>query len=244
MSDERLSFRYGPSPSQYMEAWLPDGGPPPPVAIVIHGGWWRARHDLHLMDGLCADLARRGWLAVNIEFRRIDGDGGGWPVTLEDVCLGIRSLPRSSLPPAPTPPVAIGHSAGGHLALLAATSESLGGVVGLAPVTDVARCARSGLGEGAAAAFVGTAPGEDPARFDAASPVRRVPLGCPQLIVHGDQDARVPVQHSRDYVAASRAAGDQVEYAEVEGGDHFCVIDPSSAPWSRVRTWLDEHDGR
>src|SRR5437762_1835989 len=146
----RRSLRYGALPSQYVEAWPPhQDDPSPPAAVVIHGGWWRARHDLHLMDELCADLARHGWLAWNVEFRRIDGDGGGWPATLDDVRAAIRSLPGSELPVAPSPPIAIGHSAGGHLALLAATHEALGGVVGLAPITDLARSAREGLGEGA-----------------------------------------------------------------------------------------------
>jgi acetyl esterase/lipase len=238
--EARRRFRYGARPSQYVEAWLPPDGRPAPVAVVIHGGWWRARHDLHLMDELCADLAAHGWLAWNIEFRRIDGDGGGWPDTFSDVCTAVQTLARSPLPIAPTR-VAIGHSAGGHLALLAATAEVLDGVVGLAPVTDLARSASEGLGEGATEAFLG--PGTGRATYQAASPLGLLPLGCPQLLVHGDRDVRVPVEHSREYVAAGRAAGDPVEYVEVEGGDHFCVIDPSGRSWRQVRAWLDARSG-
>ncbi|MBO0706264.1 MAG: prolyl oligopeptidase family serine peptidase, partial [Candidatus Dormibacteraeota bacterium] len=61
-----------------------------------------------------------------------------------------------------------------------------------------------------------------------------------QLLVHGDEDVRVPVEHSRDYVAAARAAGDPVEYVEIAGGDHFCVIDPAHAAWAPVRDWLSQ----
>ena len=236
--EARRPFRYGALPSQYVEAWLPDADPPHPVAVLIHGGWWRARHDLHLMDELCADLASRGWLAWNLEFRRIEGDGGGWPVTADDVRAAIQSLGESGLPTASAPPVVVGHSAGGHLALLAATGEAFGGVVALAPVTDVVRSAAEGLGEGAPAAFV------SPDAYEEVSPRCRLPLGCRQLVVHGDQDVRVPVQHSRDYVAAARAAGDPVEYVEIAGGDHFCVIDPAHGSWGRVRAWLGVGDGR
>ena len=240
--EARRPFRYGALPSQYVEAWLPDADPPHPVAVLIHGGWWRARHDLHLMDELCADLASRGWLAWNVEFRRIEGDGGGWPVTVDDVRAAIQSLGEAGLPTASSPPVVVGHSAGGHLALLAATGEAFGGVVALAPVTDVVRSATEGLGEGAPAAFLG--PEAGPGEYERVSPRHRLPLGRRQLLVHGDEDVRVPVQHSRDYVAAARAAGDPVEYVEIAGGDHFCVIDPAHDAWGRARAWLDGDAGR
>jgi dipeptidyl aminopeptidase/acylaminoacyl peptidase len=64
------------------------------------------------------------------------------------------------------------------------------------------------------------------------------------LLVHGDEDVRVPVQHSRDYVAAARAAGDPLEYVEIAGGDHFCVIDPAHDSWGRVRAWLSPEGDR
>lgn len=238
----RRPFRYGALPSQHVEAWLPQADPPHPAAVLIHGGWWRARHDLHLMDELCADLARWGWLAWNVEFRRIEGGGGGWPATLDDVRAAIRCLAESALPVAPSPPVVIGHSAGGHLALLAATGEATGGVVALAPVTDVARSAAEGLGEGAPLAFLG--PDAGPEAYARASPRHLLPIGRRQLLVHGDEDVRVPVAHSRDYVAAAREAGDPVEYVEIAGGDHFCVIDPAHPSWGRVRDWLDEEGER
>src|SRR3954468_21836258 len=47
-------------------------------ALLFHGGFWRDRYDLSLMDGLCADLAARGWEAWNVEYRRLGG-GAHWP---------------------------------------------------------------------------------------------------------------------------------------------------------------------
>ncbi|WP_116198541.1 alpha/beta hydrolase family protein [Amycolatopsis circi] len=218
------TLRYGSEPSQFVELHGTPGGRG--TAILLHGGWWRARHDLHQMDPMAADLVAAGWYVANLEYRRIDGDTGGWPQTLDDVLSAIAETER----PAALPTVAIGHSAGGHLALLA--GGGLSGVVALAPITDVPRARAEELGEGAAGLFL---TGDDPA----ASPIRQLPIGCPQLVVQGDADVRVPVAHSRDYVAAAKTAGDDVDYVELPGVDHFRLIDPADEPWQVARDWLD-----
>ncbi|MGW7534774.1 alpha/beta hydrolase family protein [Amycolatopsis sp. NPDC054798] len=218
------TLRYGSEPSQFVELHGTPGGRG--TAILLHGGWWRARHDLHQLDPMAADLVAAGWYVANLEYRRVDGDTGGWPQTLDDVQAAIAAVER----PDALPTVAIGHSAGGHLALLA--GGGLSGVVALAPITDVPRARTEELGEGAAGLFL---TGDDPA----ASPIRQLPIGCPQLVVQGDADVRVPVAHSRDYVAAAKAAGDDVDYVELPGVDHFRLIDPADEPWQSVRAWLD-----
>ena len=102
---------------------------------MIHGGFWRARHGRKQSRPLCADLAARGWAAWNVEYRRL-GDGGGFPRTLDDVAAAVDHLTEV---PAHRPGaldlsrvVAIGHSAGGHLAAWLATRE-----VARVPVTGV-----------------------------------------------------------------------------------------------------------
>lgn len=226
---------YGSSRSQFVELW-----PVPPrsrgLAVLLHGGFWRARHGLDQMDPLCADLAERGWSVANVEYRRTDGDAGGWPGTLTDVLEAIDSVRQHRDPGGPV--VAIGHSAGGHLALLAAASAAVDLTVALAPVTDLPRSAEEGLGEGAAPLFMGTTPEADPGSYRAASPRFRLPLGKPHLVVHGDADERVPVDHSRDYVAAARHAGDAVDYLELPDVGHFDLIDPSHHSWIEARSWL------
>ncbi|MQA14617.1 MAG: prolyl oligopeptidase family serine peptidase [Pseudonocardiaceae bacterium] len=229
------TVHYGDHASQYVEAWLPDGAPVG-VAVLVHGGWWRGRFDLHLMDALCADLSTRGWIAWNLEFRRTEGADGGWPVTLQDVVSGIAALDRCPVPVGGLPVFGVGHSAGGHLAVLAATERMLPAVVALAPVTDLSRCASEQLGEDGVLAFIGSGEPEDPQLRDA-SPLYRLPIGRPQLVVHGDADDRVPIAHSRDYTAAALAAGDPVEFLDLPGADHFVVIDPEHASWQRVCQW-------
>ncbi len=230
---------YGPVPSQRLELHVPAGGSGPwPTAFVLHGGYWRDRYDLHLMDGLCADLAGRGWLAVNVEYRRVGGDGGGWPATFDDVRAALASTSewpgtdRNRL-------VAIGHSAGGHLALLAATMRPLAGVVALAPVSDLREASARGLSDHAVHGLLGGPPAQHPERYAATDPMVQLPLGCPTLVVHGDADANVPPDLSHAYVVAATAAGDDVTLHEVAGGDHFVVIDPTSQAWRDVVAWLD-----
>jgi dipeptidyl aminopeptidase/acylaminoacyl peptidase len=113
--------RYGSDPAQFGELWVPDG-PAAGTVVVIHGGFWRARYDLSLGRPLAADLVARGYAAWNLEYRRVLG-GGGWPGTFEDVAAGIDLL--ATLPVDTSRVVAVGHSAGGHLAAWAAGRSKL-----------------------------------------------------------------------------------------------------------------------
>jgi dipeptidyl aminopeptidase/acylaminoacyl peptidase len=107
-------------------------------------------------------------------------------------------------------------------------------VVSLAGVCDLHAGAAAGIGEGAVAEFVGATPDQAPERYRLASPLARLPLGVAQLLVHGDADARVPVEQSRAHAAAAAAAGDPVELVELPGVDHMAVIDPASPAWAEV----------
>jgi acetyl esterase/lipase len=233
----RQRIAYGGAESQFVDFHLPTGtGRPPTVAVLIHGGYWRDRFDLTLMDALVADALRRGMAVANVEYRRV-GNGGGWPGTGQDVAQAM-ALVRKHWRNwnGAVPFVAVGHSVGGQLALLNAAAADA--VVALAPVTDVSRVDDERLGEDAALAFMGARAAELSSEYTAASPLRQLPFGCPVLVLHGDVDARVPVGHSRDFVRAARAAGDQVDYREVEGMDHSAAIDPSASHWAAAAAWM------
>ena len=116
-------FAYGSDPLEFGELRLPQGGGPFPVAIVIHGGCYQKRFaDLHIMDALSTALTAEGLATWNIEYRKIDEPGGAWPGMFRDVAAGIDYLrqlgPRFPLDLQRV--IAVGHSAGGHLALWAA----------------------------------------------------------------------------------------------------------------------------
>lgn len=220
-------------------------GSPAPVAVLIHGGFWRARYDLRLMDRLADDLVSRGWATWNLEYRRLGRRaGGGYPTTLDDVGSGIDHLAqladdaRLDLERV----VAIGHSAGGHLAAWAATRPAprvrLCGVVAQAGVLDLRLAHELDLGSGTVAKFLGGPPGEVPDRYAAGSPADRLPLGVPVLLTHGADDRVVPPLVSERFAAAARAAGDDVALVNLPGEAHMGHLDPENPLWQAVVGWL------
>jgi acetyl esterase/lipase len=235
------THRYGADPSQVADLHAPAAGAGWPVAVVLHGGFWRERYDRTLMEALCADLAESGWAAWNLEYRRVGGRGG-WPATFDDVAAGIDHLAAVPAPLDLARVVAIGHSAGGHLALWAASRDRPGvgltGAVGQAAVSDLAAVARLGLSNGAAEALLGGSPDQVPDRYAAASPAQRLPLGVPLLLVHGACDDTVPVALSRDFQRAATTAGDTCGLAIREHDGHFEHLDPASGAWATVKRWL------
>jgi acetyl esterase/lipase len=226
------TVRYGAEPSQFAELWLPSSAPKG-VVVVIHGGFWRARYDLSLGRPLAESLVGQGWAAWNIEYRRV-GNGGGRAATADDVAAAIDALADQDLPLSRV--LAVGHSAGGHLATWAAsrgrrerrpTKIEVTGVVSQAGVLDLRSAYDEHLGDGAVEAFLGHRPGPDDDWLD---PIRLVPLNVPVHCVHADGDDTVPIRQSRAYVATATAVGDRAELTEV-AGDHYVVIDPESDAW-------------
>jgi acetyl esterase/lipase len=233
--------RYGPHRSQVADLTLPDGPGPHPVVVLIHGGCWRRRYDRHLMDALAADLAGRGLAAWNCEYRRVGMNaGGGWPATGADVAAAIDHLAELAAPLDLRRVVAVGHSAGGHLALWAAGRDGarvpLAAVVGQAAVSDLEAAAAQGVCGGMVERLLGGAPGDVPDRYGAASPARRLPLRLPALLVHGDRDDTVPVAMSRDFAAAAGC-----DLAELAGDGHYEHLEPESRAWATVVEWLERH---
>lgn len=249
--DGASRHRYGNHPSQYGDLYRPTTATTlPGTMVIIHGGFWRSRYAADLGAPLAADLARRGWTAWNLEYRRV-GNGGGWPATLADVAAGIDLLADLADVDV-SRVVAIGHSAGGHLATWAAGRPNLPdtavggaprvrltGVIAQAAVLDLVRGATDGLGSTAVAGLLGGMPDELPERYRLASPQHQLPLGVPVRCVHSRDDDTVPFSQSLDFVQAARAAGDDTSLIEVNGG-HFGVIDPGSTAWQAILELLPE----
>jgi acetyl esterase/lipase len=227
--------RYGGHPEQRADLYVPPGDGPHRVVVVIHGGYWQARYSKLVMKPVCTDLRRRGLAAWNIEYRRL-GCGGGWPATFDDVAAAIDHLAELNDPRLELASLAaIGHSAGGQLALWAAARRDarvpITRVCGQAPVCDL-RAA------GAARELLGGAPDEVPERFAQVDPMQRLPLGVPILLVHGPADSTVPLKRSRRFAEAARAAGDDVTLVEPNPGGHRAHVDPRSEAWGLAADWL------
>ena len=243
---------YGSEPQQFGELRLPEGAGPHPVAIVIHGGCWLADYDLGYVSSLAAALAADGIATWSIEYRRVGDDGGGWPGTFDDVAAAADHLREIAADHALDLErvVAVGHSAGGHLALWLGARRGLSrndgfrregplvlsGVVSLAGIPDLAAFASS---EGCGAAvpgLLGGQPTDHPERLGRVSPIEMVPLGIPQIQVIGGLDPIVPRAQADDYATAAGDAGDRVGVKEIPSAGHFELVDPSCDAWSAVRS--------
>jgi acetyl esterase/lipase len=245
----RLIYSYGRSPSEVCELFVPSGTGPHPVAVVVHGGYWRAQYDRSLMEGLCLDLAAHGLAAWNLEYRRVGG-GGGWPETFLDVAAGVDALDGVDAPLDLTRVVAVGHSAGGQLALWAAARETLPAetpgaepririraAVSQAGVLDLTLAAGLMLSSTPTRALLGD-PTQHFERYVLASPRERLPLGIPQLVLHGDRDDTVSMRIATSYATAARNAGDPCELRVLSRTGHFEHIDAGSDAWHVARDWL------
>ena len=202
-----------------------------------------------LMSRLAADLAGEGVAAWNLDYGGIGG-GGGWPATFDDVAAGIDAL--EAVPGLDLDRVtAVGHSAGGQLALWAAARPGLpAGVPGSAPtvtvtaavalagVVDLIDADRRGIGGGAVAQLLGGHSEQVAERYRLASPIERLPLGIPHLLVHGGRDRHVPADMSERYAEAAQTAGDAVDLAVRDDVGHMDLIEPRSPGWLVALDWL------
>ncbi len=243
---------YGPHRSQRADLYLPLGAGPHPVMVTIHGGAWHKRYGRSLMRGLAGDLVRRGWAVWNIEYRRLGGDGGGWPATFEDVAAAVDHLASLEAPLDLDGVSFLGHSAGGHLALWAGARGELPPgapgagpallprrVIGQAAVCELAGGYRYWRG-GPLEELMGGSPEQVPERYALADPSELAPLAAPVLLVHGTADRTISIKPARRYAKRAQDAGCSVELIEIEGsaGSHRAHVDPRSQAWTAVARWL------
>jgi alpha-beta hydrolase superfamily lysophospholipase len=210
-ADERLV--YGPEPKQFGDLRLPPGPGPHPLAIVIHGGYWKAQYNLIHTGHMCEALKAEGIATWNVEYRAYGDVGGSWPSIVGDV---HRAVAFGEQLAAGAPVVLVGHSAGGQLALLAAQRKPLP-VVALAAISDPAA--------------VGRELPED------ATPIRHLPLGVPQILIHGTADDSVPFELSARYAAAAEV---EARLIPLEGAGHFEAVDPQSREWPHTLAAIRE----
>ena len=203
-----IRIAYGPAPLQFGDLRIPSGPGPHPVAVVIHGGCWVNLFSLELMDAMSDTLTAAGVATWNIEYRRIDDPGGGYPHTLLDVGLAVDTVralaPLYNLDLGRV--ITVGHSAGGHLGLWVAARHRLrprhplrgknplplAAAVALAGIPNLTESLDLNVCRGFAAVLMGGTPDEVPKRYTVASPSALVPLGLRQVLIHGTADEVVP----------------------------------------------------
>jgi len=234
---------YGPSPEQVGDLWLPDESPRrPPVVAMWHGGGYVPEVDRTMMEGIARDLCRRGWAAWNLEYRRV-GSGGGWPATFADAADGLDRLADAADVVDLGHVVTLGLSAGAPLALWAAgrrlAEVRVVGAINQAGLVDLEAVARDSLNSTVLVTALLGDPDEHPEPYALANPIANLPLGVPQLHVHGDADENIPLALTERFVERARAAGDEAELAVIPGATHFAHNDPRSPAWAAVVAWLE-----
>lgn len=245
---------YGAAEQQFGDLRLPAGAGPHPVVVLIHGGCWLSQFDLEYFSHLAAALTDAGYATWSLEYRRIGDPNGGWPGTFVDVGAGIDHLRvlAQSQPIDLSRVATLGHSAGGQLALWAATRDEshsvlptdspLGvqAVVGVAPITDLAayRIGPERSCHSAVDAVMGGTPEMVGDRYAAVSPLDRLPLRVPILLISGGEDSIVSPESVEAFAQAAILENDPVQLRIVAGEGHFDPVLPRAKAWSTLLDFL------
>lgn len=228
--DQRIA--YGNAPSQYAELWRPTNAAAPVVAF-IHGGCWLSAYDIKHSRAFASALRDAGFAVWAIEYRRAGEPGGGWPGSLNDIEAALAVLqqqPQLNL----NQLALVGHSAGGHLALLAAqrSPQNVDAVVGLAAITDITSYAMGSSGcEQGARAFMGGTPTQLAPAYQRANPASQPEPTIQTLLIHGTADTVVSPQQASLPGAATLL---------LKEAGHFDMIHPGAPAWQQILTALQQ----
>jgi len=262
------TIHYGADPLQVADAWIPSSHGPHPTVLMVHGGCWQTEiADRTIMNWIADDLRRRGIAVWNIDYRGVDRPGGGYPGTFQDAAAAADALRANAnqLGLDLTHLVAIGHSAGGHLALWLAGRPRLPtgsplrspdpiaihAVVSLGGLPDLEEAARSENGCGnevIARLTAGGSAAPRPNPFADTSVPRLAPLGVPQVLINGREDRIIPIAYAEGYAAPMRAAGDDVRVRMIDRTGHVELVAPETEAWAasveEIRRALHIHGGQ
>lgn len=258
-ADARVA--YGAEAAQVVDVYLPEGKGPHPVVLFVHGGCYMAEYEGHAQSsGISRDLARRGYAVWNIEYRKLGEAGAGYPGTFLDVATAADRIRAEAKTYAldPRRVVAVGHSAGGHLALWVGARAALPKTSPLwraDPLPVRAVISLGGIGDlrGQADIFAGAC-GPEPIpqiidlanRADAyadTSPAELLPTGMRTVMIAGTLDHVMPPATGIEYVARVKAAGDSGEAISLAGASHFDVVIPTTPAWAEVVKVIDREFG-
>lgn len=245
----RVKIPYGPGESQFGHLYVPDPPrpdedgvlPPVRVVVIVHGGYWSTEFGLMVQTPIAKDLADRGVIVWNVEYRRAEEAGGGWPQSGYDVTNALLALdgpvrdavPREMLAVVERDVAVIAHSAGGQLALWAVARIgartrflTISTVVAQAPASDLVLVGQRGHER--LTTFMGADYATTPHRYRDASPAHLEPFPAHVVVVSGGDDAAIPPWLSAQYVETVSARGQSAELVSVPGEGHESFLDPAS----------------
>ncbi|MGB9992465.1 alpha/beta hydrolase family protein [Massilia sp. SM-13] len=244
---------YGAAPSQFVELFRPAGKGPFPVVVLIHGGCWTVQFGgITQMRNMASSLAAQGIAVWNVEYRRYDEPGGGYPGMYQDVAAAVDRLKQEAAASQLdlTRVVAVGHSAGGHLAQWAASRHRLPSwspawvkdplaipqVISLGGLADLrlqAALIKSSC-ERDTEQLAGKPSAARPDVFLDTSPAEMLPAKIHTVLVHGEHDTVSPISTGEAYARRARAAGDTASVVLLPGGSHYDEVAATSPSWKIV----------
>ena len=246
-------LHYGNDPLQFADLRLPKGQGLHPVVIIIHGGCWVSKFaDLQNISALADAIRDLGVATWNIEYRRTDNTGGGWPGTFNDIANATDFLnkiaDRYSLDLNRV--IVVGHSAGGHLALwLAARHRLLSssplytqkptviqGVIALGGVPDLKAYRTDAKNNCGGDVIDNLLENSSDKHYSDTSPKELLPIGIPQILIYGTQDNVAPVALGRAYQREAQKNGDPVKLILVKYAGHHEYIVPNSITWPQIKS--------
>lgn len=198
-----------------------------PAVVFPHGG--PSARDVWGFDWLAQFFAARGYAVIQPNYRGSAGYGDqwlgqnafrDWRKAISDVNAAGHYLVKQGIAD-PNRLAIVGWSYGGYAALQAAATEPslYKASVAIAPVTDLATLRRDAMAftnANLTRDFVGT--GEE---ANAGSPLRNAAaIKASVLLIHGDKDANVNIDHSRKMASALRSAGATPELLVFKDLDH------------------------
>ena len=252
-----MTLRYGDGDAGVVDVWVPDTDGRHPVVVMIHGGCWqKSIADRTLMNYVAEDLRQRGLAVWNIEYRGVDEPGGGYPGTFLDVAAAVDSLrdAPTELALDMSKVVAIGHSAGGHLAAWVAARTNLPSTSPLTteePLPLAAVINSGGLADLEVSepvtlpscladirpSLTGEPSDERHDVFADTSPARLAPPTAQLISINASDDRIAPPELGKAYTTLIREAGGQSMYIEVPGG-HVELVTPGTQAWEAQATLL------
>ena len=216
---ENIAYRTDVGPSTLLDLATPQFGPQKnrPAIIIIHGGGWNAgsKNDI-VYRALMVDYAMKGYVVANMNYRLLRE--APFPACIEDVRCAIRWMKANAdkLGIDPERIGTYGHSAGGHLSLMAGLAADSKAFNDNADPWKAYPC-------DVACAAGGAPPTEIGRRGAMAEKTEWWPIGyigqckTPFLVLQGGEDPVVKPELTEDWVTKMQKAGAQVDYVKVHG---------------------------
>lgn len=229
-----------------------------PLIVYIHGGGWRSGDKTEAIEQNVVKMAYQlGFAVASINYRL--APGSRFPAQIHDCKQAIKFFRANASAFGVDPDwiAAAGGSAGGHLAMLLATTDEHDGLEGTASpgissrviavveyfgptaLFDVLSLSSSD-GLSMAKDLLGCNPVVCQEEARTASPITYVSSGDPPiLIAHGDKDELVPYRQAELFAEELRLAGNAGALIKVKNANHIFIPNPLFATITPSRYAID-----